>query len=746
MEKYAVAKLVGEGSFGRVYRATNILTQETVALKVIGKHGRSSKEIKNLRGEWEIQAHLRHPNIIRMLDSFETNNEIVICTEFVHSDLHKLLAKEGSIGEVRARNLSFDLVSALYYLHSHRILHRDLKPQNILLDRECHAKLCDFGLARNMGMGTHVLTSVKGTPLYMAPELMNETPYDYRADLWSLGCIIYETLAGEPPFCTTSLRTLYLLIQNENIKWPSFLTEMGFSFLKGLLQKEPSLRMTWNQILDHPFVKGKITILEEDVADSPFTHPLTNSQNLEKERQKKQIMCFAGASNFHAHRTQYPDEPASSSRDSIKAMLQSDLENFETDNDNDDQNVPRPQGKPAGQHVKATDDVCYVTGNYNLIVNRLNDNLQYFSNQSRERKHKTRDLEKRKLSQNLDNFSLRLGKSSTTDPAVAAVNLDSTITNKLERSSDKQQISKFTTPPSMLPGWDSGIPDEYQSPPIENEEWLAFLHRYMQEILDGDIESLKQQNLVSIIVAPLRNYKASSKVLESVAQVLSLPLVLGGSLEETADIRNVYVEVKLVANLIYASKLLCTARQDCVESPSPTVSRSFRQLKLLSLTEVKTLVSMYELVCHLVHLNEQFLSQFCDSVEILGTTDLLVGFISQVSNEPSSIRLVNVVLALLCCALRELPENAELVEKIVFHANVDLVTLMKHPNNLLRSRMCMLLRMIGRFSCSSLQKVWSSVMRETLHGIATNDSSEWVRNEAADVLEEYKHLSFYAQY
>lgn len=64
-----------------------------------------------------------------MLDSFETENEIVICTEFVHSDLHKLLAKEGSIGEVRARKLSFDLVSALYYLHSHRILHRDLKPQ-----------------------------------------------------------------------------------------------------------------------------------------------------------------------------------------------------------------------------------------------------------------------------------------------------------------------------------------------------------------------------------------------------------------------------------------------------------------------------------------------------------------------------------------------------------------------------------------------------------------------------------------
>lgn len=215
---------------------------------------------------------------------------------------------------------------------------------------------------------------------------------------------------------------------------------LGFKvqIFQGLLQKEPSLRMTWNQILEHPFVKDKITILEEDVADSPFTHPLSNSQNLEKERQKKQIMCFAGSSAGapnvkNIHRTHYPDEPVSSSRDSIKAILQSDVENFETDNDNDDQNVPQPLVKSGGQHAKTTDDVCYVTGNFNLIVNRLNDNLQYFSNQSKERKHKIRDLEKRKLSQNLDNFSLRLGKSSATDPSGAAA-LESTITNKVERS------------------------------------------------------------------------------------------------------------------------------------------------------------------------------------------------------------------------------------------------------------------------------------------------------------------------
>lgn len=123
--------------------------------------GRTKKEIKNLRGECEIQKHLMHPNIIHMLSSFETSNEIVVVTEYAQSDLHKLLAREGSIDERRVQRLTFDLVSALYYLHSHRILHRDLKPQNILLDRDENAKLCDFGLARNMTMETHVLTSIK---------------------------------------------------------------------------------------------------------------------------------------------------------------------------------------------------------------------------------------------------------------------------------------------------------------------------------------------------------------------------------------------------------------------------------------------------------------------------------------------------------------------------------------------------------------------------------------------------------
>jgi fused-like protein len=97
--------------------------------------------------------------------------------------LYKLL-EDGTLCEDKMRMVACQLLSALYYLHSDRILHRDIKPQNILLTSDGIIKLCDFGFARSMDLNTYVLTSVKGTPLYMAPEIIEEKPYDHNADLW----------------------------------------------------------------------------------------------------------------------------------------------------------------------------------------------------------------------------------------------------------------------------------------------------------------------------------------------------------------------------------------------------------------------------------------------------------------------------------------------------------------------------------------------------------------------------------
>ena len=221
-----------------------------------------------------------------MLDAFETKNDFCVVTEFAHGELFELLEDDGGVGgveedeelaageaakattnnsnnnknnsaaELELSRVARQLVSALHYLHSHRVIHRDMKPQNVLLGGKGQVKLCDFGFARAMGAGTAVLTSIKGTPLYMAPELVQERPYDHRADLWSLGAVLFELYTGKPPFYTSSIYALVRKIVGEPVPpLPSRASPELRSFLAGLLTKDPAKRLGWPELLDHPFVR-----------------------------------------------------------------------------------------------------------------------------------------------------------------------------------------------------------------------------------------------------------------------------------------------------------------------------------------------------------------------------------------------------------------------------------------------------------------------------------------------------------
>ncbi|GBG88292.1 hypothetical protein CBR_g46858 [Chara braunii] len=255
MENYHVIELVGEGSFGKVYKGRRKYTGQTVAMKFILKHGKSERDIKNLRQEIEILRQLKHENIIQMLDAFETPHEFCVVTEFAQGELFEILEDDQCLPEGQVQAIAKQLVRALHYLHSNRIIHRDMKPQNILIGAGGRVKLCDFGFARAMSCNTMVLTSIKGTPLYMAPELVQEQPYNHTADLWSLGVILYELFVGQPPFYTNSIYSLIHHIVRDPVNYPDNISPAFKSFLKGLLNKTPSQRLTWPQLLDHPFVR-----------------------------------------------------------------------------------------------------------------------------------------------------------------------------------------------------------------------------------------------------------------------------------------------------------------------------------------------------------------------------------------------------------------------------------------------------------------------------------------------------------
>ncbi|XP_063101135.1 serine/threonine-protein kinase 36 isoform X3 [Cavia porcellus] len=292
MDKYHVLEMIGEGSFGRVYKGRKKYSAQVVALKFIPKLGRTEKELRNLQREIEIMQGLRHPNIVHMLDSFETDKEVVVVTDYAEGELFQILEDDGKLPEEQVQAIAAQLVSALYYLHSHRILHRDMKPQNILLAKGGGIKLCDFGFARAMSTNTMVLTSIKGTPLYMSPELVEERPYDHTADLWSVGCILYELAVGTPPFYTTSIFQLVNLIRKDPVRWPPSISPCFKNFLQGLLTKDPQQRLSWPDLLHHPFIAGRVTIITEPAGSdlaTPFTSRLPPELQVLKDEQAHQL-------------------------------------------------------------------------------------------------------------------------------------------------------------------------------------------------------------------------------------------------------------------------------------------------------------------------------------------------------------------------------------------------------------------------------------------------------------------------
>ncbi|CAF4241147.1 unnamed protein product [Rotaria sp. Silwood2] len=216
--------------------------------------------------------------------------EIVVVTERGLADLYQLLEDDCRLFFFlsKVQKIACQLVSALYYLHSHRVLHRDMKPQNILIFPGGKVKLCDFGFARNMTMETMVLTSIKGTPLYMCPELVDEKPYDHSADLWALGCILYEVYHGKPPFFTNNVFHLIKMIGKESVKWPKPISPDMRNFLEGLLTKDSTQRLTWPDLLHHSFVRTgvKVPLLTESIV-GPLTQPPTEEQRILKQQQIK---------------------------------------------------------------------------------------------------------------------------------------------------------------------------------------------------------------------------------------------------------------------------------------------------------------------------------------------------------------------------------------------------------------------------------------------------------------------------
>ena len=612
MGRYKVLEAIGEGSFGKVFRGECKETGQTVALKFISKHLKGDHELLSLRRECEIQRGLSHPNIVLMLDSFETERELVAVSEYVPQQLCALLQSNGCMAEPVVCSVACNLVSALYYLHSHRIVHRDIKPQNILLTASGVAKLCDFGFSKKMEINTYVLESIKGTPLYMAPELIEQQPYDHKADLWSLGCILYELLTSKPPFSTSSIVNLIEMVRSKPVQWPSGCSAVCINFLKGLLQKDQDERFEWPDMLHHPWVSAGITVMPHNPRIASLTAPLTQSQQQVKEHQKQQVArknmgqpnllprAIARKMMLEARALPEVEPPFAMTPPNPVIAAPVAVEQAQKQQSS---NVPSDATICSSlEKMSLSNDVteCTQTNTIDAPPKSVPGEVNRCASQNTEsavRATAFRDSDStKKISSETDSDKRRNSNDLLSEPDDKRG--ESQASTKQTASSgcllDKESVSCITN--HTVSSNDTEI---------QEDEWCHFLNQSLADVMGGNFDVYTQPGELAMFVSPLRNSSCPVPVAEKIAYLFMLPFVTKPSEEVMSDICSSYLEHKVVCNLIFAYKHLFNKKRTESED--------------LDKEQVHTLSQMLSVVCHLVHLESHsaFLTQLCEGVCVL---------------------------------------------------------------------------------------------------------------------------------
>ncbi|KAF8946383.1 negative regulator of the PHO system, partial [Haplosporangium bisporale] len=203
MERYQSLEKIGEGTYATVFKGKNRSNGDAVALKEIrldSEEGAPSTAIREI----SLMKELRHPNIVRLHDVIHTENKLTLVFEYMDQDLKKYMdqhGNRGALGPIVIKAFMYQLLKGVAFCHENRVLHRDLKPQNLLINRKGELKLGDFGLARAFGIPVNTFSNEVVTLWYRAPDvLLGSKTYSTSIDIWSAGCIMAEMYLGKPLF------------------------------------------------------------------------------------------------------------------------------------------------------------------------------------------------------------------------------------------------------------------------------------------------------------------------------------------------------------------------------------------------------------------------------------------------------------------------------------------------------------------------------------------------------------------
>ncbi|KAI9209256.1 serine/threonine protein kinase 15, partial [Polychytrium aggregatum] len=272
---FEIIKPISRGAFGKVYLARKMVTKDLYAIKILKKDDMIRKNmVSQVLAERKVLALSRNPFVVKLYYAFQSKEYLYLVMEYlIGGDLSTLLQAFGSFDEDMTRVYAAEVALALEYLHNNGITHRDLKPDNMLLNSEGHIKLTDFGLSRISvpgeidGASENILSRfnsskpILGTPDYLAPELLLGIDHGPAVDWWAFGICVYEFLNGFPPFTGESPEVIFKNILTQDVEWATdeegicLLSDIAQSFVMELLMSDAKRRLCAPKIRSHPFFR-----------------------------------------------------------------------------------------------------------------------------------------------------------------------------------------------------------------------------------------------------------------------------------------------------------------------------------------------------------------------------------------------------------------------------------------------------------------------------------------------------------
>jgi serine/threonine protein kinase len=244
LDHFVMIRRIGKGSFGQVLEVVHKRTRQVYAAKLLEKDKATGKMLRYTMSERKVLSNIKHTYIVSLHYAFQTKTHLVLVLQYCPGgDLQDLIKRAKRVQEPLARFYSAQVLLALGYLHGEKIVYRDLKPENVVLDERGNAMLTDFGLVKDGVHGPDCAKTFVGSLAFMAPEILRRKPYGHPVDIYGLGVLLFALLTGAPPFYSSKREQLLANIKRAELEIPAHVSVPAAALIQATMKRDPLQRL-----------------------------------------------------------------------------------------------------------------------------------------------------------------------------------------------------------------------------------------------------------------------------------------------------------------------------------------------------------------------------------------------------------------------------------------------------------------------------------------------------------------------